>query len=80
MSANSSYIYHGFKMKEFEKLPNPEWPKVIEFMANTKVQVYGFSNSKIDHKSFEVFQVAIGKNPVGKVCLSTLNLSMNNLT
>mmetsp|Transcript_34673 Transcript_34673/g.53118 ORF Transcript_34673/g.53118 Transcript_34673/m.53118 type:complete len:432 (-) Transcript_34673:998-2293(-) len=41
----SALSSNGFKFKHYEKQPNPKWPQVVKFMANTKIQGLDLSTS-----------------------------------
>ena len=64
-----------FKMKNYETKVDPDWPKLIQLMAKTKIELLNIGQSKIDMKSIELYACSIGKNPVG-ACqhLKILNL------
>jgi hypothetical protein len=76
---NFANISPIFKYKNFVKLPNPTWPKLIRFMKNTDITHLNLSNSDLFLNSFEILTVAIGSNPKACKNLKTLNLSNNKL-
>jgi len=71
---------NGFKLKDYEKVLVPQWPKLLQIIALSDLESLSLATCDIDAKSTELIATAIGSNPVG-ACknLTMLNLQKNKI-
>lgn len=70
-----------FNLKNLEKSKNPEWPNIIQFLAQSGITTLNVSFRDINHRALEPYSMGIGSNPVSPCAnLKILNLQHNPIT
>lgn len=67
-----------FKLKEYQKLSKPVWPKAIEFFAKAELNSIQLPKTLIGN-DIELWTTIIGENPMGACKVKVLNLSNNKI-
>ena len=68
----------NFRLKNYEVLNNPEWPRIMRVLAESGLTCLNLDKCQIQPKGVELWSVALGNNPIQKVTnLKILNLSNN---
>jgi len=78
---NCHLNYTGSKLKDIQKMKDPQWPKLIEIFAKSGLKTLDFGNCQIRQKGIDLIVWSIGQNPISPCSsLQILNLSKNSIT
>jgi len=69
----------GFHPKVILKQKTPVWPNFLKFVTQHDID-FNFRRCGLVQKDMEIFQYALGENPIAPSKIRSLNLSKNNIT